>query len=508
MIVRIVIGLALTLAFVPLRGAEGQQPEIPVMNLSVVALDSSGQPVNDLTADDFEIEDAGKPRKIAFLRHIERRLAPGPALAPGQVSNRNGLNIPHATVILLDLMNQRFDTRAVASNQIVKYLQKVESADYLYLYFLTVDGRIYPVRGLPDPEHTGGAESTAWTTQIKQIMDTAMRTVLRTRPVDMDVAVRVQLTFAALEKLAAQMSMAPGRKNIVWVTDGVPITLGPVRSDTGEIVDFTPLLRQLSLALDRSEIAIYPSRQIMIGSQDAPPDAPGVPHNASDNGVLSNETLNQFAAMTGGRPDGGRDIGAAVAQAMTDARTSYQIGFYAPMENWDSKFHKLRIACKRKGVRIQAKTGYYAWPEEPGADVRQAMRAAALQPADAAEIGLRAALSPAAGNKGPQHLGVAIDARDVAMLRESDKYKFQMSLAIVGYDGAGVAHPSDIRPFDISYNAQERDKVLGQGIECTLDVPQGPDMTSLRLIAFDNNSRSIGSVTLPLKPAGKRKQER
>lgn len=505
-IFRNVIALALTFAFVPVQRAQGQQPETPLVNLSAVALDIHSQPVTDLTADDFEISDAGKPRKIAFLRHIERRLTPGPALAPGEVSNRTELNIPHATVILLDLMNLRFDTRSIAANQIVKYLQEVESADYLYLYFLTVNGRIYPVRALPGGEGGGSNEGPEWTQRIKQIMDTAMRAVLRTRPVNMDVAVRVQLTFAALEKLAAQMSTVPGRKNIVWVTDGVPITLGPVRSDTGDIVDFTPLLRQLSAALDRSEIAIYPSRQIMIGSQDAPSDAPGVPHNATDNGVLSTETLNQFAAMTGGRPDAGRDIGAAVAQAMIDARTSYQIGFYAPLENWDGKFHKLRVTCKRKGVRIQARTGYYAWPEEPGDDIRQAMRAAALQPVDAAEIGLRAALSTAPGSTG-QRLNIVIDARDVAILQESGKYTLQLSLAIVGYDATGAAHPSDIRPFDISYNAQERDKVLSQGIDCTLDVPPGPDMTSLRVIAFDDNSRSIGSVTLPLTPAGKRKQE-
>ncbi len=50
---------------------------------------------------------------------------------------------------------------------------------------------------------------------------------------------RVAITFQALETLAVQLSRVPGRKNIVWVTDGVPIALGPERSDTGEVVDFT-----------------------------------------------------------------------------------------------------------------------------------------------------------------------------------------------------------------------------------------------------------------------------
>jgi hypothetical protein len=94
---------------------------------------------------------------------------------------------------------------------------------------LTVDGKVFTVRGLFDREESG-----PWTRQIKATMDAAMRT--RTRPIDMDVAVRVQLTYAALEWLAGRMSGVPGRKNIVWITDGVPLVLGPMRSDTLESV--------------------------------------------------------------------------------------------------------------------------------------------------------------------------------------------------------------------------------------------------------------------------------
>jgi len=112
-------------------------------------------------------------------------------------------------------------------------------------------------------------------------------------------------------------------------------------------------------------------------------------------GELSADTLNEFADMTGGRPNNGKDIGAAITQAMNDARTSYQLGYYSPFEAGDGKFHKLRVTCTRKGVRIQAKTGYYAWPQDPEAEALQTIRLAVSQPSDAAEIGLRATISPA-----------------------------------------------------------------------------------------------------------------
>ena len=131
---------------------------------------------------------------------------------------------------------------------------------------------------------------------------------------------------------------------------------------------------------------------------------------------MSDATLNQFADMTGGRAGVDRDIAAAITQATMDARTSYQIGYYAPEESADGKFHKLRIACTRKGVRIQAKTGYYAWPQAPDAEALQAIRAAITQPVDAAEIGLRATLVQDPGSAATRHLRVRIDANDIALL--------------------------------------------------------------------------------------------
>ncbi len=486
-----------------LSEAVATPPEAPIRSLSLVAVDSRNQPVSGLTADDFEVLDGGKPRKVAFVRHIERRLAPSAGLEPDEFSNRTGQAIPHATVILLDLMNQDFSTRGVAEHQLVKYLQTLEGADYVYLYLLTLDGRLYSVRGLPASEERPDDPSNAWTKTIAATMDKALRAVERVRPVDMDVAVRVQLTYGALETLGRATMSVPGRKNVVWITDGVPITLGPVRSDTGDIVDFTPWLKELSAVLERSEIAIYPVPQIMIGSSDAPPDAPGVPRRGVGTGELSLETLNQFANMTGGRPNGGKDIAAAITQAMNDARTSYQIGYYAEDEKPDGKFHKLKIACARKpvcnGVRIQAKTGYYAWPEDPDGMAMDAFRSAVTQPVDASEIGIRGSLTPGSDGNADR-LKVRIDARDIALVHGSQEYTGHLSFLIAGYEGSGAAHPSSIRGVDLRYSDAEREKVLKDGIDYSLDLPARENMTTFRFIVLDTVSHSMGSLTLQLKP--------
>ena len=355
---RIILSIAIALAIViaPLQGDDISQPEPRLVDLNVIAVDGHGQPVNDLTSDDFQVTDAGKEQKLAFFHHTDSSRWQAQSLGPNEFSNRGGPEIPYATVILFDLMNEGFDTRGYALGQIVHSLENLESADYLYLYILTVDGRLFMVHGLPDTgEEIRTANGEPWTRQIKQLMDDAMRTVTITRPVDIDVAVRVELTFQTLEALAVQLSRVSGRKNILWITDGVPMALGPACSDTGDFVDFTPQLRKLSGDLDRSGVAIYPVRQVIFGAGDSIGDTSDSGQTGgAGTGIETVATLNEFAAMTGGRPNGGKDIASALKQAMNDVHTGYQIGYYASPRNWDNKFHKLRVTCKRKGVHIQS----------------------------------------------------------------------------------------------------------------------------------------------------------
>jgi hypothetical protein len=215
-------------------------------------------------------------------------------------------------------------------------------------------------------------------------------------------------------------------------------------------------------------------------------------------GMQSIATLNEFANVTGGRPDEGKDIGAALKQAMNDVRVSYQIGYYAAERNWDGKFHKIRVICKRKGVRIQAKTGYYAWAIPPGEGSEQAIRAVATTEFDAAEVGLRGTLSVDAKNKGSAELNVHINASDVAFGQEGDQFNAQLRLAVVGYFKDGRVEGSHVIPFDLHYTAEERDKTVKDDIVFSRSVPISDQVVKVRFIVFDRGSNAIGSLTVPV----------
>lgn len=496
--------LAMTVA--PVSGNEpGNEPtpaEARLQDLNVVVVDKQGAAITDLTKDDFEITDAGKKQAISFFRHTGNVQWPAQTLGPNQFSNRGGPQIPYATVILFDLMNEGFGSRGYAQNELVRCLENLESADYLYMYALTLDGRLFAVHGLPVGGAVPAPVEGPWTRQIKTTLDQVMRTVTQQRPVDVDVAYRVYLTFQALDNLGAQLSRVPGRKNLVWVTDGVPIELGPNRSDTGDFVDYTPQLRKLSESLDRSKIAIYPVRQVMLGAGDSIGNVSGEGQTGGmGTGIDSEATLDEFAGMTGGRPEVGKNIAAALKQALNDVHTSYQIGYYPPQENWNNKFHKLRVTCKRKGARVQAKTGYYAWAEAPNTRAQEAFDSAQATTFDAAEIGLTAKVSYNPSDGQVSTVDLRIDAHDVAWVHQGDFYDGQLRLTFFHYLSGGRTQRSGIIPLDLHYSAQQRDAALKDGIDFARDVPNWQTGSQFRIVVYDRGSNAVGSLTIPDRDA-------
>ena len=77
-----------------------------MVELNVVAVDAKGQPVTDLTRDELRITDSNKPQTITFFHHRDDALSSPTALGPDEVSNRGRENVPRATMILFDLLNE------------------------------------------------------------------------------------------------------------------------------------------------------------------------------------------------------------------------------------------------------------------------------------------------------------------------------------------------------------------------------------------------------------------
>ena len=465
--------------------------------LNVVAVDSHGDPVTELSDTDFQVQDSGKPQKIIFFRHTDtRRQQPAP-LAAHEFSNRAGGDPAHATVILFDLLNEHMDARGPAWNDLIHVLQPLETSNSVYLYLLTVTGQLYAVHPLPDPESpVPPADAAPWTRQIKTELDQAMKAVFSVRPVEIDIDTQVRMTYAALDAVAQRMAGIPGRKNIVWITHGVPIALSPAVTGT-DWIDYTPFLRQLSERLDRLNVSIYPVQQIPPGMAMA-----GTPE-AQHSGLSSEDTLQQFARYTGGRASQNSDIGAAVHQALNDVRTSYRVGYYPAPQKWDGKFHKVRVTCSRKGVRIQAKEGYYAWPEPPFDEQRQrdALSAAIGDPVDSAEIGLRVTLTKDSAGEGSAGVLARMDTAEITLLHESARYSGRLRIAIAPLAESGSPQKASVpvASMDLDLTSEQYAAAMKTGLSFSDKIKLPPGAKKLRVVVLDCTSGALGSLTVPLE---------
>jgi VWFA-related protein len=465
-----------------LLAATASAADSRVVNLNVIATDSHGQAVADLTSADFQVFDGGKPQDIVFFRLTPVKAPPIVALEPREFSNRNGAAFPHSTLILFDLLNSLMTDRGFSSAEIARNLQGLESSDSLYFYILTKEAKLYPVRGLPDGPADAKPETAPWTRKIKTVLDEALQKVNRLRAGDGVVDTIVHQTYGALNQVAATLALMPGRNSFIWISHGVPISIR-VASGADE-VRYTPLLKQFTTNCERARTTVY--------TVDPTGNTP-----TSEMGLAQADTLQQMANLTGGMAYRGDDVAAATRLAMADGRANYRIAYALPADGWDSKLHKLRVTCARKGVNLQFKQSFYADAPAEGERDRAAMQTAVSSPFDNPDVGLRVSVSP---GKAPQSVRfrILLDPADVRLVRQGDGYAGQMDVAFLQFTGDSPKSVSNPIVAKLSFTQAQYDAALKSGIPLDEELPVAAGTSKVRVIVYDRGSDLAGSLTVPI----------
>jgi VWFA-related protein len=460
-------------------------PPAQLVRLNIVALDDHNQPVRDLSSAEFQIFDRGKRQKIALFRRNQMKPEDPAPPEPHTFSNRAAASPRHATVILFDLLNEHIASLGYSQQQLIRALQNLDSSSDLYLYLLTLNGVLYPIRALPGPEGPPPMAAATWTHNIATLLDRAVREVFIARPLEMiaDTDYRVRTTYMALTALSSVLAGFPGRKSIVWITHGIPIEIGPNRSGTPDGIDYSPYLRQFTAEFDHANIAVYPVAM-----------SPRI-----ETGLASMDTVQEFAYLTGGRTYM-QDIRTAVTEAVDEARVGYLIEYDPSPQKWDGKFHKIRVTCTRPKVRIETKKGYYAYPPQGLSTDQQnlSLKAAATSPFDAAEIGLRVTVLPGAGGPDTRRLHIRLSSQDVMWLRIEDTYYADLEMMFVEFGAAGPDAASEPVPVTL------RRPAVPSGGSQQADVSVNQDLTisgttrKIRIVVLDRDSDAVGSVTVPV----------
>jgi VWFA-related protein len=384
-------------------------------------------------------------------------------------------------VILFDLLNQNQTDRLDAWHKLGRSLQQLEAGDSLFLYLLALEGNLIPIHEI------GGkaGDDKTWTQQAEKNLDKAMKAASHARPTQMsDEELVVKKTYVALETLANQLVAFPGRRDILWITNTMPNVWNTKTPCNGDWVDCALYVPHLAVTLAADNVAVNP-----------------VSYTSSASPAVTRD-MEQMAGLSGGQSYFGDEIRAVLTQLNRDSAHSYSLFYDTPADNWDSKFHKVRVTTERKGLKVRVKQRYYALPDKrPDQARQQPVLAAAFQaPSDDPGIGLRATVKPGADSKSVQ-VQFRIDPADLMLREEGETFSGAVTWLIADRGANGPVGDPMLMGFPIHLTREQYSAALKEGIPISQSHPVGDGVQKLRIIVLDQGSSVAGSLTVPV--AGK-----
>jgi VWFA-related protein len=334
-----------------------------LVQIDAIVTDHDGETVTDLTADDFELQDDGKPMTIRSLRLLGRSSELAGPFAPIRNEDDELREASRDEVrvfaILLDDYHvaRQHELRVIpALRSFVEHLPATDLVGVYGLFDSIRDAHLnrdretalkaisafYGRRGDYTPKFPVEEEHLKNPRQIEQI--------------------RLDISRRALEALAIHLGgLKEGRKTLLFVSEGFPM-------ETIDMLD-------ISRAANRTNVAIYPI------------DPLGMPVAATRGSfaplgmTAAKDVLKQFALDTGAEAIvNTNDFARGLAQVARDSSAYYLLAYESPHPD-DAKFHNVSVKVKRPRLTVRARSGYFAFKQ-----AEQTTTASVSAPQPSAEI--------------------------------------------------------------------------------------------------------------------------
>lgn len=503
--------LFLGLLFFSLASASAQAPQVKLeattrlVQLTVVVQDGNGQPVKDLKQADFAVLDQGAPQKISFFSlESSGKSNLGPLQAePGVVSNigeRRLATSGAVTAILLDVLNTDFSDLAYARQQLLQFLGKAGPGDVVALYALGQELTV--VQDFTnDPSRLMKTLAANPKKRIESLVDKSDPASLGYFQYD-DPTIR---TVKALTTIAHHMSGLPGRKNLIWISAGLPAVLGLADAVAGggnagaggtgalklggtplsSIRNFDKELWDAIRAMNNADVAVYPI------------DARGLMVTGGGNAGIF--TMQQLARQTGGKAFvNANDLSGAIRRVIDDSQVSYRLAYYPTSVRGDNSFHTVTVRTNRPGLTVQCRRGYFDMGE-PAQD--EESRKAAVRPVLASHLnatGLSVSARVVFTSHTSLQVDVLLDPADIRFGQQGEALSAKLDFVLVPMDAHGQAFRGVFDPLPIKLQPAEYQRVAKNGIFYRRQMECQRKARMLKVVVRDTTTGAVGSVTVAL----------
>lgn len=436
------------------------------------------------------------------------------------------------TVILFDGLNTKIQDQAYARKQILKFLDQIQPNDRVALYLLGGDlrilhdftndpdrlakalakyhGRISGELDAADPE----PRDPTGNDDLDQFLQNADQTMSDFYNVN-----RAVFTLDAMEAIAHHLASLPGRKNLVWVSGGFPFTLGLEPGDFSldnpnrEHRTFSDETDRVARAMNDANIAIYPvdARGLMTdpamsaSNRSIPSPIPRGRNPAPPRTFFpaNHDTMQILAERSGGRAYiNTNDLTSAMRDALNDGKLTYTLGFYPAGDDWDGKFHDIKIKVDRGGVDVRYRKGFVAYYEHaPTAkQLKDELHNAVGSPLEATGVGINARVDAVDQPKpGTLRVITQVDQTNFSLEQNADRWVGALEILYVQYAADGKVLNADAQTVNMNLGKERYDDIQKRGFLYSKTVEPLAGTDHLRIVVMDHTSGNIGSLQIPIK---------
>ncbi len=463
--------------------------------VDVVVRDRDGKPVTDLKASDFELTEEKVPQDIGSFTPVNRpdpgATAPA-AAAPGARPTPATTTAPEVIALLFDRLTP--DAKALAHKAALGYIGEGANAknvvgvfgidlSLIFYQTFTRDGTLLR-KGIEDAvgratSTYNGREQVAQTEAMQQEAQAQVDAGAASAGpggggVDPAAAANAQFAsmsnrmakqFASLESdqqgystanallaIVSAMRTIPGRKSVVFFSEGLSITSNVQSRFTSVIatanranvsiypMDAAGLRTESTLAATREGVQGASSRRMNANPTSLPNDRPMTEALETNEALLRADPhsgLGQLADQTGGfLIANSNDLRDGFGKIDTDMRHYYVLTYVPKNTNFDGKFREIDVKVKRSGVRIRSRKGYFAVNTAAGAPVldheAKALSALARTPVpNAFPVRALPLTFPETGKTGFTPVLVTLPTSGITFLSSDDKKSYTSDFVVL-----------------------------------------------------------------------------
>ncbi len=324
-------------------------------------------------------------------------------------------------------------------------------------------------------------------------------------------------SLGALNFLIKGMKELPGRKSVMFLSDGFSLT----QTDQNGFKEFSGIadsLKNLIEVANRSSVVIYSidARGLQVGLVSAADNTSNLTQDQINQQVSdrretlseTQDTLRYLAKETGGLSViNSNDIGGGIQKMLNDQAGYYLIGYQPDDSTFDPlkrRFNKLTIRVKRPGLAVRYRSGFFGVADDvakkptPIQSASNDILAAITSPFQKNDIALN--MNALFGNDIKQgsflRSFIHINAKDLKFTEQTDgKYQTTFDVLAITFGDNGVPVDQFSKNFVLTINKESFENLIANGFVYNFIFPiKKPGAYQMRVVLRDALTAKLGSA--------------